>query len=84
MARINETGALASAPEVLANQYIVDADHAVLGRQKVVGFPVEFTGTPMTFRRIAPELGEHTEEVLLSLGYSWEDIGKLKDAEVTL
>ncbi len=81
-ARVNEPSDLASDPQVLANQYIIDIDHTVLGRRKVVGFPLEFTETPMTFRRIAPELGEHTEEVLLSLGYSWDDIGRLKDAGV--
>jgi crotonobetainyl-CoA:carnitine CoA-transferase CaiB-like acyl-CoA transferase len=82
MARINEPGDLKSDPQVLANQYLIDVDHAVLGRKTVVGFPLEFTETPMSFRRIAPELGEHTEAVLLSLGYSWEDIGKLKEEEV--
>jgi crotonobetainyl-CoA:carnitine CoA-transferase CaiB-like acyl-CoA transferase len=30
----------------------------------------------------APELGQHTEEVLLELGYSWEDIVKLREEEV--
>jgi crotonobetainyl-CoA:carnitine CoA-transferase CaiB-like acyl-CoA transferase len=30
----------------------------------------------------APELGQHTEEVLLELGYTWENIIELKDAEV--
>jgi formyl-CoA transferase len=27
-----------------------------------------------------PELGQHTEEVLLEAGYSWEEIERLKDA----
>jgi crotonobetainyl-CoA:carnitine CoA-transferase CaiB-like acyl-CoA transferase len=32
----------------------------------------------------APELGQHTEEILLELGYSWENIGKLKEQKVIL
>jgi formyl-CoA transferase len=28
----------------------------------------------------APELGQHTEEVLLEAGYGWDDIARLKDA----
>jgi crotonobetainyl-CoA:carnitine CoA-transferase CaiB-like acyl-CoA transferase len=28
----------------------------------------------------APEVGQHTEEILLELGHSWEDITVLKEA----
>ena len=41
--------------------------------------PVQFDERPPTLRR-APEHGEHTETVLLDLGYSWERIAELKDA----
>ena len=27
-----------------------------------------------------PEHGQHTEEILLEAGYSWEDIGKLQES----
>lgn len=46
---------------------------------KVVRSPVEFSATPGSIRRAAPELGEHTEEVLLEHGYTWEDIAALKE-----
>jgi len=46
---------------------------------EVVRSPVEFSATPASIRRGAPELGEHTEEVLLEHGYTWEDISALKD-----
>jgi CoA:oxalate CoA-transferase len=48
-----------------------------------VGMPVHFSKTPGDPRAAAPEFGEHTEQVLIDmLGYSWEDIGKLKEEEV--
>jgi crotonobetainyl-CoA:carnitine CoA-transferase CaiB-like acyl-CoA transferase len=37
----------------------------------------------MSISREAPEFGQHTEEILIDiLGYSWDDITKLKDEEV--
>jgi crotonobetainyl-CoA:carnitine CoA-transferase CaiB-like acyl-CoA transferase len=45
---------------------------------EVVASPADFGDTPSAVRGVAPELGQHTEEVLLELGYSWEEIGALK------
>ena len=47
---------------------------------RIVKSPVAFEGTPTTVAGPAPELGQHTEEVLLEAGYTWEDIARLKDA----
>jgi crotonobetainyl-CoA:carnitine CoA-transferase CaiB-like acyl-CoA transferase len=44
-----------------------------------VGFPWKFSETPAQAAPAAPELGQHTEEVLLSLGYTWDDIGSLRE-----
>ena len=49
------------------------------GDDVLVRTPVEFSATPPSIRRTAPELGEHTEEVLLEHGYTWEDIAALKE-----
>jgi crotonobetainyl-CoA:carnitine CoA-transferase CaiB-like acyl-CoA transferase len=47
---------------------------------RIVKTPVTFTGTPAGVRGPAPELGHHTEEVLLEAGYGWDDISQLKEA----
>jgi crotonobetainyl-CoA:carnitine CoA-transferase CaiB-like acyl-CoA transferase len=38
------------------------------------------SATPTTPGVTAPELGQHTEEVLLDAGIGWDDIAKLRDA----
>jgi crotonobetainyl-CoA:carnitine CoA-transferase CaiB-like acyl-CoA transferase len=47
---------------------------------RIVRSPHRFSDTPAAVRGPAPELGQHTEEVLLDAGFTWEEIGRLKDA----
>jgi crotonobetainyl-CoA:carnitine CoA-transferase CaiB-like acyl-CoA transferase len=69
-------------PQVIANRYLVDFAHPVLGNIKVQPFPIGFGKIPVRPRSHAPEFGQHTEEVLLEIGYTWDDIAQLQDEEV--
>lgn len=51
------------------------------GDVPAVRVPVRFSDTPATDHAIAPGLGEHTHEVLLELGYTWDDIATFVAAE---
>jgi CoA:oxalate CoA-transferase len=64
-----------------ANGYLLDLDHPVAGKITVTGCPVSLNGEIATEAASAPEHGQHTEEILLELGYSWEEIGALREAE---
>jgi crotonobetainyl-CoA:carnitine CoA-transferase CaiB-like acyl-CoA transferase len=44
-----------------------ERDHPTEGRLKMTRFPVKFGKSPATTRRLAPNLGEHTREVLDAL-----------------
>ena len=79
---VNRTGELLDDEQVTLNNYIMDWDHPAWGPVKWIGFPVDWSETPATLRMAAPELGQHTEEVLLELGYTWEDITRFQDLEV--
>ncbi len=69
-------------PQILANRYIIDYEHPVYGLCKMLGFPYQFSKSQLSVRRPAPEFGQHTEEVLMEIGYTWEDIAGLKEREV--
>jgi crotonobetainyl-CoA:carnitine CoA-transferase CaiB-like acyl-CoA transferase len=69
-------------PQVLSNDYVVEFTHPVGGKVKVIGFPVKFSETPCSIQSSAPEHGQHTEEILLDLNYTWEDIAQLRNEGV--
>jgi len=68
-------------PDAIANNYVIEVDHPKMGRIKEVGYPWKFHKTPAK-AGIAPELGQHTNEILKKLGYSSADIKKLKEEGV--
>jgi crotonobetainyl-CoA:carnitine CoA-transferase CaiB-like acyl-CoA transferase len=55
--------------------------HPRLGKLDLVAQPCEITGFDREIRTATPDIGEHNEEILSSLGYSAEDIEKLKAAK---
>jgi crotonobetainyl-CoA:carnitine CoA-transferase CaiB-like acyl-CoA transferase len=79
--RIQTPNEVVKDPQALANGFFGEVDSGY-GRIKLVTSPVEFSENPATLRTGAPEIGQHTEEILLELGYSWEDIGRFKDQKV--
>ncbi len=77
VAPINTVLEASREPDVIANNYVIEVDHPKAGKIKVVGFPWKFSKTPAK-AGIAPELGEHNNEVYKGLGYSDADIEQLK------
>jgi crotonobetainyl-CoA:carnitine CoA-transferase CaiB-like acyl-CoA transferase len=71
-------------PQALANHYFIGVDHPDWGPIKMTGFPWDFSDTPASWRRKAPAFGEHSEEILLELGYTGEQVASLKEKGVVL
>jgi crotonobetainyl-CoA:carnitine CoA-transferase CaiB-like acyl-CoA transferase len=57
----------------------ISYDHPRYGQVENLASPINMSETPAAYRRPAPELGQHTEEVLLEFGYSREDIRRLRE-----
>jgi len=71
-------------PQAKANDFFVSYDHPTYGHIGGVANPIQLSKAPATMRMPAPELGQHTEEVLLELSYSWDDIIRFKEQGVIL
>jgi crotonobetainyl-CoA:carnitine CoA-transferase CaiB-like acyl-CoA transferase len=69
-------------PHVLSRRMLVETEHPKAGRVRQIGVPLKFSETPGEIRGPAPEIGEHTEEILGALGYSAEDAARLRKAGV--
>ncbi len=69
-------------PQVVANEYFIDFEHPTAGKVKIVGVPIHFSETPGGVQSMGPQFGEHTHEVLLEAGYSWDEISEMIDQKV--
>ncbi len=66
-------------PHFAARDIIVEAEDAELGSVAMHNFVPRLSATPGTWRRPAPALGEHTEEVLMQAGYDRAAIAQLRE-----
>ncbi len=79
---INDLTQLLAHPQVQAREMIQEVEHPTIGMLKMLGIPIKLSDTPGSVRKAPPLLGENTEEVLKQLGYSEEDLIKLKEQGV--
>jgi crotonobetainyl-CoA:carnitine CoA-transferase CaiB-like acyl-CoA transferase len=81
--RVNNFKEVFAHPQVVAREVVQDIEHPRLGTMRAVRNPVllDHDGPDMT--RHAPVLGEHSEEILLGLGYSSDAIDGFVASGVT-
>jgi crotonobetainyl-CoA:carnitine CoA-transferase CaiB-like acyl-CoA transferase len=75
---VHELDEVFSDPQILHRRMVVEVDHPKLGKVKQVGIGIKFSETPGEIRSTAPLPGQHTEEILVDLGYSKDAIDSMK------
>ncbi|MEM8985196.1 MAG: CoA transferase [Pseudomonadota bacterium] len=74
---INSVKEMLEDPQIEARGMVTEVEHQTLGRVKTLGCPIRFSETPAEVKTGAPVLGQHTCEVLHSLGYDQQKIDEL-------
>jgi crotonobetainyl-CoA:carnitine CoA-transferase CaiB-like acyl-CoA transferase len=82
-ARVNNFEEVFADPQIIARGVVQEVDHPRLGKLRAVRNPILFDHDGPDTERHAPMLGEHSEEVLRSLGYSEAAVHELVAAGVT-
>lgn len=74
---INTISEMMENPQVKAREMVVDLEYRGV-KYKDKGIPVKMSKTPGTIRMMPPTQGQHTDEVLKSIGYTDEQLAKLR------
>ena len=69
-------------PHIKARKMVVEIDHPKIGRMKSLGLPVKSSGELVQIRTPAPWLGQHSDEILKSIGYQDEQLAALHAQDI--
>jgi crotonobetainyl-CoA:carnitine CoA-transferase CaiB-like acyl-CoA transferase len=81
-APVNTLDHVLSDPQTLARDMIVDIPHPLIPDLKLLGPPIKLSDTPGDVRMPPPLKGQHTEDVLIDLGYREAEIETLRERQV--
>lgn len=80
--RVNNFMDALSEPQIQHRKMIREVEHPAAGALKLLANPIRLSETPIETYAPPPAVGEHTDTVLQSLGYSPADIAKLRERGV--
>ncbi|MFC7344847.1 CaiB/BaiF CoA transferase family protein [Saccharopolyspora griseoalba] len=78
-APINTVDQALAHPQVVAREMVTTVEHPSAGRVRTVSSPIKLSGTPPRVRTAPPTHGQHTGEILASLGLDEDRIGALRE-----
>ncbi|MHA3794452.1 CoA transferase [Sphingomonas sp. YL-JM2C] len=82
VAPINDLAAMLAEPQVQARNIVLDYEGPMAKPLKAVAAPFTIDGMPRRIDRRPPALGEHTDELLMDLGFGSDEIDALKSKRI--
>jgi succinate---hydroxymethylglutarate CoA-transferase len=69
-------------PQIVHNEMILTLEHPRFGQYQVVNNPIRMSATPPKPHGYSPGVGEHTDEVLLGIGYTADELASMRTESV--
>jgi crotonobetainyl-CoA:carnitine CoA-transferase CaiB-like acyl-CoA transferase len=79
---VNSPGEVVNDPHLIARKMVTEVDHPTLGRARQIGSMIKLSESPFQARIWSQRFGQHTDELLLELGYDKARIDELREAEI--
>ena len=81
---INSITEMFEDPQTIHREMIIEVDNKKAGKSKAIGMPIKFSKSKTEKSKGAPNLGEHTREIMMSFGYKHEEIEDFYNRKVIL
>jgi len=81
---INSITEMFEDPQTIAREMIIEVENKKAGKSKAIGMPIKFSKSKTEKSKGAPNLGEHTREIMLGFGYKYEEIEDFYNRKVIL
>lgn len=79
--KVYEMDEISDDPQIKHRQMVVEIDDPKVGKVRQTGIAVKLSDTPGKVRSLAPLFGQHTDGILLELGYTKAQIEELRRAQ---
>ena len=71
-------------PQTIDRQMIIEVDNTKAGKSKAIGMPIKFSKSKTEKSKGAPNLGEHTKEIMINFGYKEKEIEDFYNRKIIL